>query len=815
MKKKFRFQWGAFLLFLVFAGLFFILTVRIVSIQATGTVEGQELAAKAAAKYQQEEVLAAERGKILDRDGQVIAEDTLTYKVVAVLDESATQSASNPRHVVDVEETAEFLAKHLGMAEDKVLAILEQGVEKDRYQVEFGVAGREISHTKMLEMKEEEVPGILFVKDLKRLYPNGTFASHLIGFAMKEETKDGLMVTKGRMGLESIHNKALTGKNGKIEFSTDKWGFLLPNNESAVTPAVDGSDVQLTLDKTLQNFLEDAMTKVQKEYEPARMIAVVADPDTGEILAMSQRPTFNPNTREGLSDNWLNESIELTIEPGSPMKMFTLASAIEEGKWDPNAYYNSGTYSLMGTTIGDYNSGRGWGSITFLEGFQRSSNVSMAYLLERIGPESFMKYIDAFGFGKKTGIDLPNEAPGKVLDTGPIERLTTTYGQGSTVTPIQMIQAASAIANEGVMMKPYVIDQIKNPDTGKVTVKSKPEKAGQPISAETAEKVKEILASTVTSENGSGRPFALKDYAVAGKTGTAQVPGPDGRYINQGKNGFLYSFLGMAPADDPELLVYIGVQQPQLPAGEYGSAPVAKIFNSVMENGLKHMNVKPDNAKSVKTTELEDYTGKSSAEVTEQLAGRGLNVVVTGGSTKVEGQYPATGEAVVEGGTVILKTAGPSILPDFTGWSKRDLLAYQSLSGLSVELAGQGYAVSQSLSPGSKVTLKDPVVIRLQTPENASQIQSTDSFEGAPEEPAEDEAEGAAGQDAAEPGIEETPEEAAPEENGAASEEAGEETPADAAEATPEEPTETVEEPAEEGSAGETIEEEIVEDPTE
>ncbi|MDN7244273.1 penicillin-binding transpeptidase domain-containing protein [Planococcus shenhongbingii] len=755
MKKKFRFQWGAFLLFLVFAGLFFILTVRIVTIQATGTVEGQELAAKAAAKYQQEQVLTAERGKILDRNGDVIAEDTLTYKVVAVLDESATQHASSPRHVTNVEKTAEALAQHIKMPEEKILDILKQGVEKDRYQVEFGAAGREISHTQMLEMKEDEIPGIIFVKDLKRLYPNGIFASHLVGFAMKEETDDGQMVTKGRMGLESIHDKALTGKNGKMEFSTDKWGFLLPNSESAVTPAVDGSNVQLTLDRTLQNFLEDAMTKVQDEYEPARMIAVIADPDTGEILAMSQRPTFNPNTREGLSDNWLNESIELTIEPGSPMKMFTLASAIEEGKWDPDAYYNSGKYTLLDTTIGDYNSGRGWGSITFLEGFQRSSNVSMAYLLERVGPETFMTYIDAFGFGKKTGIDLPNEASGKILNEYPINRLTTSYGQGSTVTPIQMIQAASAIANEGVMMKPYVIDQIKNPDSGKVSVKSKPEEAGQPISAETAKEVRKILASTVTSEVGSGRPFALQDYTVAGKTGTAQVPGKDGRYINQGKNGYLYSFLGMAPAEDPELLVYIGVQQPQLPAGEYGSAPVAKIFTSVMENGLKHMNIKPKNSKSAKTITLEDYAGKSSANTTKELTKKGLKVAVTGGASEVKGQFPEAGQTIVEGGTVILKTEGPTILPDFTGWSKRDLLAYQSLSGLSLELAGQGYAVSQSLSKGSKVTQSDPVVIQLQTPEDFSKVQMTDGPEGIPPEDqviSEEEA-------AADPGIEETIEE--------------------------------------------------------
>ncbi len=734
MKKKFRFQGGAFLLFLLFAGLFFLLLTRIVTIQATGKVEGQELAAKAAAKYSQEEVLTAERGRILDRNGETIAEDTLTYKLVAILDESVTRKASDPQHVVDVVETAEKLAGFLNVPEENILGILETGIAEERYQVEFGSAGREISHTQMLEMKEADIPGLLFVRDLKRLYPNGAFASHLIGYAMKEELESGETKTTGRMGLEAIHNNVLTGKNGKMEFDTDKWGFLLPNNESAITPAVNGSDVQLTLDKTLQNFLEDAMNGVQEEYDPTRMIAVIADPKTGEILAMSQRPTFDPNTREGLSENWLNESIELTIEPGSPMKMFTLAAAIEEEKWDPNATYQSGTYNMLGSTIGDHNGGRGWGTISFLEGFQRSSNVSMAYLLERLGADTFMTYIDAFGFGDQTGIDLPKEASGKILDQYPINKLTTAYGQGSTVTPIQMIQAASAIANDGVMMKPYVIDQIKNAETGKVTLKSKPEKAGQPISAETAEKVKEVLASTVTSEVGSARGFALQDYTIAGKTGTAQIPKEGGGYL-KGANNYLFSFLGMAPAEDPELLIYVGVQQPKTPSNEYGSVPVAKIFTSVMENGLKYLNIQPENMAQAATMPVENYIDQNLTQATENLQKLGVEVVVTGNTEKIVSQYPKNGDVMLKGGQVILKTAGETTLPDFTGWSKRELLAYQTLSGLSLEIAGQGYGMTQSIAAGEIVADNEPVVIELQPPEIYYPAQAEAEEQNALEDP--------------------------------------------------------------------------------
>src|SRR5690606_11015027 len=344
------------------------------------------------------------------------------------------------------------------------------------------------------------------------------------------------------------------------------------------------------------------------------------------------------------------------------------------------------------------------------------------------------------GFGKKTGIDLPNEASGTVLNNYPMERLTTAFGQGSTVTPIQMIQAASAIANDGTMMKPYVIDQIKNPDTGEVSVKSEPEKAGNPISAETAQKVREVLASTVTSEHGSGRPFALQDYTVAGKTGTAQIPGEDGRYM-VGRNNYLYSFLGMAPAENPELLIYIGVQQPQLPLDEYGSIPVSKIFTSVMENGLKYMNIEPENSETAKTFEVDDYTGKSVKDLTSQLAEQGIEAVPAGKGDKVIAQYPAKGEKVAEGGKVILKTEGVPLLPDFTGWSKRHLLAFQSLSGLSLEISGQGFAVSQSLSQGAEVAPREPIVIHLLTPEVSFHQLMADGLEGIPETDAENSSE--------------------------------------------------------------------------
>ncbi|MEY9978379.1 penicillin-binding protein [Lysinibacillus sp. RC79] len=714
-KKRFRFQWGAFLLLIFYGGLFFLLFSRMFMLQATGEVEGQELAARAAAKYSKESAISASRGKIYDTNGQVIAEDTLSYRLIAIVNEKATTDEKNPQHVVDPEKTAKILHEYIpAMDEEKIYKQLTRVNDKGEkpYQVEFGSAGRGISHDTMSKIKAEKLPGILFINDLKRYYPNGIFASHLIGFALKEENKDGTFTTKGKMGLELTYNKELTGKDGKVEYETDAFHYLLPNSEKMVTPAKNGDDIYLTLDKTIQSFLEEAMTSVEKEYNPEAMTAIVADPKTGKILAMTQRPTFNPDTREGDNMKWLNEAIEETIEPGSTMKTFTLASAIDTGAWQPNAKYMSGQYRVLDRVIKDYNK-VGWGPITYLQGFQRSSNTAMANLLKLIGEDVFFDYLDRFGFGKKTGIDLPNEASGKLLSKYPVERVTTTFGQGSTVTPIQLIQALTAIANDGKMMQPYVIDRIVDPSTGKIIKKHEPIVKGKPVSADTAKQVKEILASTLTAEKGTASDFILDEYEVAGKTGTAQIPKPDGKYY---ANEYLYSFLGMAPADNPQLIMYVSVKRPKLKQGEQGSIPVSKIFNPVMLNSLKYLNVNPEDVKHVDDTTIQDYTGQSAEAIQVELANDGLQPVIVGGGGKIIDQYPKGPQKLVKGNFVFLKTAGDVTLPDFTNWSLRNVLAFKTMANLEIEVVGEGFVASQSVSAGTVISDSSPIVVKLKTP---------------------------------------------------------------------------------------------------
>ena len=701
-------------MFIFFGGLFLLLYWRFASIQATGMVKGHELEEEALSRYETGYVLSADRGKILDRNENVIAEDTLSYRLVAVIKESATENKKNPRHVVDKAETAKLLAQYIPMDEEKIYERLNPS--KDLYQVEFGLAGRGISHEVKKKIEELNLPGILLYSDKKRYYPNGAFASHLIGFALRETDDDGNSSVVGKMGLEYIYDKQLTGTDGKLTYQRDARNYLLPSSDKVIQEAQDGNDIYLTIDKTIQNFLEEAMTRVNDQYKPQSMIAVVANPKTGEILAMSQRPTFNPDTREGLDGNWLNDVVENTIEPGSTFKTFTVAAAIDSGNWHPNAEYQSGQYKVYENTVRDHNT-HGWGKISYLEGIQRSSNTAMTNLLDIMGWETYESYLKDFGFGQKTGIDLPNEASGIINSRYPLEKYTTTFGQGSTVTPIQLIQGVTAVANDGKMMQPYVIDKIVNPNTGEIIVDSKPTIKGEPISAETAQKTREVLASTIYGEAGNAKRFQIEGYKVAGKTGTAQMPKANGIGYDWGKNEFLYSFLGMAPVEDPQLAVFIAVAKPKLGATEIGSDPVSQVFNSVVLNSLKYMNINPSDVAEVETTKIDDYVGKQTDTVMTQLEAEGLVPVIIGQDGEITEQFPAADASLTSGSIVFLKTDGEITLPSFSDWSLRNLLVYKSLSKLPIEIVGEGYVESQSVSQGTPVTDDSPIVVKLKTPE--------------------------------------------------------------------------------------------------
>ncbi|MCM3572874.1 penicillin-binding protein [Mesobacillus subterraneus] len=713
IKKQPNMNAGAAVLFVIFSLLFFILIFRFVTIQVTGEVHGQALAARAQQKYTNEKVIEATRGTIFDRKGEVVAEDTTAYTLVAILNDSVTTNKKKPKHVTDPAKTAAVLAKYIDMSESEIYKRL---TKEKAWQVEFGKAGRDISHQTKRDIEEEKLPGITFLRDSKRFYPNGVFSSHLVGFVEKEETKDKKTVTAGQLGIEKTLNDELTGKNGSLSFESDLWGFLLPDGEKKVTPAKDGSNIFLTIDKKIQTFVEDAVDRVDEEYKPKKIIAVVADPKTGDILAMAQRPSFHPTTREGLDNSWHNEVVETPIEPGSTMKIFTLAAAVEENKWNPNELYKSGSYKVTENSraIRDHN-GSGWGTISYLEGIQRSSNVAVAKLVnEKIGTEKFREYLTDFGFDQPTGIDLPNETSGTIVYKWPIEKITTSYGQGTTITPIQLIQAATSVANDGKMMKPRVIDKIVDPNTGDVIKQEEPKSVGQPISAETAKAVRDVLGTVVTGEHGTGKSYAIDGYEVAGKTGTANITA-NGSYLD-GASDYLFSFLGMAPKDDPKLIVYVAVQQPEIDHYYKGSIPTSMIFKSVMKSSLQYLNIKPASVEKADSSPVPDVTGMSAAEAKSLLESKGFETVVIGDGNQVEEQLPKADIMALEGEKVFIRSSGVMTYPDMTDWSLRDVMKLAQIAEIKLNKAGSGYVTKQSLKPGVPINEGENLIVELETP---------------------------------------------------------------------------------------------------
>lgn len=699
-----------------FVLLFFILIFRYFSIQITGEVAGQPLAAKAQQKYSRQGVLPAVRGDILDRNGEVIAEDTNAYTLVAILDKKMTTDPKHPQNVVDPSKTASELAKYIKMSESDIYQTL---TKKGKFQVQFGRAGTDLSSETKAKIEALKLPGLTFIQNTKRFYPNGTLASNVVGYTDSIQQKGDTYKTVGEMGIEQSFNNVLTGQDGTINYQSDLWGYLLPNGKEKVTPAHDGNDVYLTIDQKIQSFLEDAMDNVVKKYKPKNVIAIVADPKTGDILAMGQRPSFDPNTLDGINNSWHNLAIETSYEPGSTMKIFTLSAAVQENVFNPNETYMSGSFQATPNSpiIHDWN-GSGWGRITYLEGLQRSSNVAFATIArDKLGYDTLRKYISRFGLDKPTGIDLPNEAAGKIAFTYPIEKATTAYGQGTAITPLEQIQAATAVANDGKMMKPQIVEKIVDHDTGKVIKEETPEVAGTPISAETAKQVRDYLETVVTSPKGTGGRYKIDGYSVAGKTGTASIPGPGGRYLT-GADNYVFSFLGMAPKDDPRLIVYVAVQQPDLGGTGQGALPVSAIFNPVMKNSLQYLNIKPSAKETPTANKLENFSGQSVEMAVKSLKADGFDAVVLGKGSQVISQQPAPGTTILDGEKVILQTNGILTAPDMTGWSLRDVMKIVDMTGLNLNVQGTGYVAQQSIKPNTLLHKGDSLTVNLITPED-------------------------------------------------------------------------------------------------
>ena len=564
--------------------LFLIFSVQFFKIMVLGNTHGVDLRAEINDKIHQKRTLAAKRGTIYDASGSPIAVDATNYSLYAVLTSEWSKNADTPDYVTDVNKTAEALSKHISLSKEEIAKLLSQ---KDVSQVEFGTAGKNLSVQVKEKIEAEKLPGIKFSESPARYYPNGIFASHLIGYTdTVEETVDNKTLTTlvGKTGLEGLYNDQLTGTAGEVEYSVDGNGYVITDTEKVTKQPKDGMNLTLTIDKRLQTYLESLVSQADKNYQPVQMTAMLVDPKTGNIIAATQRPTYNSTTKEGINVQWNNLLMEQAFEPGSTMKVLALAAAINEGVFDPNEKYKSGSVKIYTDLVRDYNK-VGWGTITYLEGLAHSSNVAFVHIIQKIGVEKWKQYLEAFGFGKSTNSGFVNEVSGSNPFNSYLQQLSTGFGQGITVTPYQMMQAFTAIANGGQMQKLRLVDHLTDPDTGKET--PNPTTAlGKVISPETAKKTLQFLYEATRMKNGIAYDFNIDGEKVAAKTGTAEIINPEtGKYYSNGNN-YIFSVVGFAPYDDPKYILYITVKQPRVAVT--GNQIIKEIFNPLMKRSLEY-----------------------------------------------------------------------------------------------------------------------------------------------------------------------------------------------------------------------------------
>lgn len=693
------------ILFATSIGLFFLFAVRFSYIVIGGHVAGTSLAEKTKQLYQGSEVVKAKRGTIYDRNGVALAEDASSYSIKAIL--SKTYTSGDKKLYVEeknFDKIAEILHKNLSIDKKDALNILEDGAKKELYQVEFGSYGKNISQeTKQnieADMKKEGVAGLYFVDHQARMYPNGVFSSHFIGYAVPDKDENGLV---GKLGLESAYNDILSGKDGKIIYQKDNFQNPLPGTVAEEEKAVDGQDIYTTLDSRLQSYLETLMDQVNEEYQPEELTAVLMKAKTGEILAMGQRPTFNPETMEGLTGEdaiWRNFLVQDSYEPGSTMKVFTTAAAIEEGEFNENEIFQSGKIQVEDATINDHDFGEK-GVLTMRQALSWSSNVGMVILEQRLGGRWY-NYLQKLGFGQSTHSGLDDEVNGALPTSNIVDRAMSAYGQAVGVTNFQMMKAFTSIANNGTMIQPRYISKVVDPQTGEERT-TQTEVLGQPFSKETTEKVREYMRDVVESENyGSAYGvYSVPGYNVSAKTGTAQIASDTGGY-QTGDTAYLYSIVEMVPSEDPDYVLYLTMKHPKT----YDRMALAKIANPLMKRAMDFKETEEDTDTETKTEKVSvaDYRNLEADVAAADAQKSGLQPVVIGNGKKVQKQSTANGDQLISGEKLILYTGGDKLMPDVTGWSKADIMKLGKILGIEVSFDGDGYCVKQELAPYEKIT---------------------------------------------------------------------------------------------------------------
>lgn len=692
-----------------FISLFFLVLVgRMFFIQI---VQGEYWQKQAAELWSHTSIIKAERGEIVDRNGIVLASDVPTSTVVVMPDVIHEHGLTD--------EVIDGLHTILGKDKESLRKIVEY---KDKETGKYA-KNREVRNEgwkideelaqKVRDFREElkdkhgvQEPGVDLVREQKRYYPKDELAAHILGYT----DRDGKAVA----GLEAYYDKQLKGSDGSLNYKSDGKGTKLPDAEETFKPVVNGSKFRLTIDSTIQYYIENAMKEAFAKYQPKSMTVIAADPKTMDILGMANLPTFNPNEFWKTTDygNFYNHAIKSIYEPGSTFKIVTLAGTVQEKLFNPNAFFKSGSIRVKGSSrvLRDINHS-GWGEISYLEGVKRSSNVAFVKLgFEMLGKEKLVDYITNFGFKEKTGIDLPGEVSGRITPQYDVEYATLAYGHGKVqVTPIEQLAAVAAIANGGKLMKPHLVKEITNPNTGDKTL-IQPEVVREVISESAARETGSYLEAVVSDqEKGTGRHAYIEGYRVAGKTGTAIKYSQSLRDYDRSK--VLASFIGYAPVNDPKIAMIVIIDEPKDSDG--GGKAAAPVFQKIVSQALPYMGVPKvtetkgkdkasDPAAGTAATaalrSAPDLTGKSVEAAREQLLKDGYDFEAVGTGADVVSQYPAAGTKLAPGQRIFLlsEQSDKMKLPDLKGESLRDALEILSLMKIGIRIEGEGYVESQT-----------------------------------------------------------------------------------------------------------------------
>ncbi|MGI6308862.1 MAG: penicillin-binding transpeptidase domain-containing protein [Dethiobacteria bacterium] len=661
-------------------------------------VRAEELQQKAWEQWNRSIPTRSPRGSIYDCNGHLLAGSAAVETVVAV-----------PPQIVDPLFTARALAPVLDMPVERIFELITQ--ERAAVYVK-----RKVEEEVAKEIRLLNLPGITFTYETKRFYPNGNLLSQLLGFVGTDQ---------GWAGLELYYEDYLKGRDGQIVFPTDNKGREIAGVRR-YNPPKEGMDLYLTIDETIQYILERELSKAMVEYDPDRIMALAVNPQTGAFLAVASKPDFDPNDYNRYSkEYWRLYPVTDTFEPGSTFKLVTLSATVEENMYDEKEhFFCSGSTNVAGHTIRCWTSHQGGhGSISYLEAVLGSCNPAFMRLGERLGPEKMFEYIRAFGFGDRTGLKFPGEGTGLIFrpeQIGPLELATSSFGQGISVTPLQQVMSVAAIANGGYLLRPYLVQEIKGPD-GETIERGAPEIIRQVISKDTAQKVSLIMEQVVSQ--GSGINAFIEGYRIAGKTGTAQKVGPGGVY----KPGeYILSFIGFAPVEDPQVLIYIAVDGAKRGA-QWGSQISAPIFQAVMKDVLSYLEIPPAELSAtpeVQLVEVPELKGLTVDEAGALLDTQGLLLKLVGKEGVIRDQTPKSGARVPLQTRIIVyledlwneENPEEVIVPNLQGMTVREAGEILDHLNLNVEPVGSGLVVKQEPVAGTAVNKNSSVQVYFSSP---------------------------------------------------------------------------------------------------